>query len=142
MGPSGSALGHPYNYTHRQIPCTDITMLQLFHIYIHTYIYTTCMMCFAFSQSFDGFIRYLEQQRSTNFLCSMSDFHLLLFLYTTDVVQLQVDSELYTCVHWLLLLGNCNCVRCSLTCHRCALPLGSKTGLVLRVGKERVGGHM
>ena len=51
------------------------------------------MMCFAFSQSFDGFIRYLEQQRSTNFLCSMSDFHLLLFLYTTDVVQLQVDLE-------------------------------------------------
>ena len=30
--PSGSALGHPYNYTHQQIPCTDVTMLQLLHI--------------------------------------------------------------------------------------------------------------
>ena len=27
--PSGSTLGHPYNYTCRQIPCTDVTMLQL-----------------------------------------------------------------------------------------------------------------
>ena len=30
--PSGSPLGHPYNYTHRQIPCTDVTMLQLLHV--------------------------------------------------------------------------------------------------------------
>ena len=32
---------------------------------------------------------------STNFLCAMSDFHLLLFMYTTDVVQLQVGRYSY-----------------------------------------------
>ena len=32
------ALGHPYNYTRRQIPCTDVTMLQLLHRYIDRYI--------------------------------------------------------------------------------------------------------
>ena len=31
--PSGSVLGHPYNYTRRQIPSTDVTMLQLLHVH-------------------------------------------------------------------------------------------------------------
>ena len=46
------ALRHPYNYTRRQIPCTDVTMLQLLLIDLHHYnnphdlmisvTYTTC----------------------------------------------------------------------------------------------------
>ena len=58
----------------------------------HTAVGTSsyCVVSLLFSHSFDGLIRYIEQQCSTNFLCAMSDFHLLLFLYTTDVVQLQV----------------------------------------------------
>ena len=35
--PSGSALGHPYNYTHQQIQCTDVTMLQLLHVHVRTH---------------------------------------------------------------------------------------------------------
>ena len=29
-------LGHPYKYTHQQITCTDVTMLQLLHTHIGT----------------------------------------------------------------------------------------------------------
>ena len=43
-------------------------------------------------QAFDAFVSYLDKQKGTNFLCYMSDFHLLYFLYTTDVVQLQVRA--------------------------------------------------
>ena len=44
-------------------------------------------------QNFEAFVKYLDQQKSTNFLCAMSNFHLLFFLFTTDVVQLQVRGQ-------------------------------------------------
>ena len=32
--PLGSALGHPYNYTRQQIPCSDVITLQLLHVHV------------------------------------------------------------------------------------------------------------
>ena len=44
-------------------------------------------------QNFEAFVKYLDPQKSTNFLSAMSNFHLLFFLFTTDVVQLQVHRQ-------------------------------------------------
>ena len=38
------------------------------------------------TQDFSALSSYLCNQQSSNFLCSMSDFHLLLFLHTSDIV--------------------------------------------------------
>ena len=48
---------------------------------------------FGEMQNFEAFVKYLDQQKSENFLCAMSNFHLLFFLFTTDVVQLQVRGK-------------------------------------------------
>jgi nuclear protein localization family protein 4 len=41
------------------------------------------------SQTFEAFVKYIDQQKGSNFLCIVSDFHFLFFLYTTNVVSLQ-----------------------------------------------------